>query len=68
MAFSTENNTLLKNVYSSGKHDKIIKTILHMPLTGFYKKGETQECILNRKEKQMVHMFYVIWVKFLIKN
>lgn len=51
MAFGTENNTLLKNVYSGGKHDKIIKTILHMPLTGYYMKGETQECALNRKEK-----------------
>jgi len=38
-------------MYSSGKHGKIIKKILHMPLTRFYMKGETQECALNRKEK-----------------
>jgi len=42
---------------SSGKHDKIIQKILHMPLTRLYMKGVTQECALNRKEKQMIHMF-----------
>jgi len=50
-AFGTKNNTLLKNMYSSEKHNKIIKKILHMLLTRFYMKGETQECTLNRKEK-----------------
>jgi hypothetical protein len=52
-------------MYSSGKQDKFIRRILHMPLTGSDMNGETQECALKRKEKRiMLHMFTYNRLKF----